>query len=211
MNQNAPSSATPAAIPGLARVGEDDRGAERRDRQVDPEDQPPREVDQKSTGERPDSQGDRRHGGPDPEGARLLGARKGRGDERDRERQERGGAGALDDPAADQGLLAPGDGREDRARGENAEAAQEQPPAAEHVAEPADRHHQHGDGQQVRVHDPLQPNRRGVEIPLEGREGERDDRRVQHQQEQARARPGERPPLSIPFGEVGFPGQVAVH
>jgi GH15 family glucan-1,4-alpha-glucosidase len=58
-----------------------------------------------------------------------------------------------------------------------------QPTATEHVAEASNRHHQHGDGQQVGVHHPLQADRRGVEILLDGRKGERNDRRVQHQQE----------------------------
>jgi hypothetical protein len=79
----------PPARPRVGRLGRGeggDRDAEGRDRQVDPEDQPPVEVDEAAADQRAGAEGNGGDAGPDAERPRLLLGGEGVADDRQRER-----------------------------------------------------------------------------------------------------------------------------
>ncbi|HEY5816273.1 MAG TPA: hypothetical protein VIS95_08025 [Solirubrobacterales bacterium] len=87
-----PRQVDAAAGSGIGRLGRrqgDDRDPERGDRQVDPEDQPPVEVDQGAAGERSYSQRQRGYPRPDAQRPGLLLGGESVADDRQRERCER--------------------------------------------------------------------------------------------------------------------------
>ncbi len=183
-----------------------DRDARGADRQVDPEDQPPIDVDQHAPDERPDRERERRDRRPDAEGLALLLDRERVADDRQGERQHRRAARPLDHARRDQHQVVTGHGRKHRAGREDRHPDQEDQAPAVDVAEPPRRHHQDADHQQVAVQHPLHVVAGGVQLLLDGRQRESDHGGVEHQDEQPQARADEHPPAPPGFGGRGHSG-----
>ena len=102
----------------------------------------------------------------------------------------------------DQGVGRAGRGAEGGERGEQAEADHQHPLAPDAVAEAAGGHQQAGEDEDVGVDDPLQLAGRGAELGGQRRQGDVDDRAVEHDDQDRRAEHGEDQPPS-PVGGGG--------
>ena len=120
--------------------------------------------------------------------------REGVADDRQRERQGRRRPHPLHDPAGDQHRRPLGGPGEYRAGAEDDDPDEEDALAAEHVAEPAGGDDQDRDRQQVAVHHPLQRLGAGADVVADARQRQRDDGRVEHQDEEPGAGAGQGPP-----------------
>ena len=185
----------------VARLGQQPHpGGQRDDHDghVDVEDRAPGEVpQQQAAGHRPDRDGQAGHARPDADGGGAL-ARVG---EHVREQRERGGVDqrgrdAHGRAAGDQ--LAGGAGQRggDRREREQRQPGLQDPAPAEPVAEvPAD-DQQAGEDERVGVHDPLQVLGRGGQRAAHRRQGDVDDRVVDHDEQHAQAQDGQDPPAA---------------
>ena len=124
-----------------------------------------------------------RGGAPDAHGLGARRAGEGQQEQRHGGRAEGGGAGALDDAAADEQLLVGGDGREQGADGEQGRAADEHAAPAEQVRGPAGQQQQAAEGQDVGVDDPGEGGGAEAEVGLDGRQRDVDDGGVEHDDE----------------------------
>ncbi|MGC0341260.1 hypothetical protein RKD20_006294 [Streptomyces sp. SLBN-8D4] len=88
------------------------------------------------------------------------------------------GRGALDEPGHDQHFRVDRDTAQQRGDGEGGHAGQEDTLASEDVTEPAAEDQQGGEGEHVRRDDPLDLGVVGVQVALDARDGDVDDRRV---------------------------------
>ena len=127
----------------------------------------------------PDQGRDPRPRRPQPDRAPARLALEGRGEDRQRARDQQRAGHPLQRPGADQRLLAGRDRAEDRGRREPAEPDHEQPPATEQVAERAADEQQRDQRQHVGLDDPLLPREPGVEILLDRRQGDVDHGRIE--------------------------------
>ena len=84
-----------------------------------------------------------------------------------------------------------GQRREPVAHGVHAEADEQRLAPAEAIAQRARGEHERGEGQRVRIHDPLELARTGVELLDEGRQGDVDERDVDVDREGTEAQRGE--------------------
>ncbi len=149
-----------ARVGGLAGDLAHDQEADRRHRQVDPEDQPPVEGDQEAAEERSDRQRKGRDSGPDPSALGCSAAGEGGADRSP-------GRAAASPPRRRPGPTRPATSiSSDRAApesagagGERGGAGEEDRLAPEHVAEPAGGDDEDRDHQQVGVHHPLETGR----------------------------------------------------
>ncbi len=136
----------------IERPGEGDG----RHRQVDQEGPTPGGVRrQPAADERPQRGHAADHRAPDAERDAALAPAELRGDERERRRQDRGAADALQQPGDDQQSAGGGQAGEEGRAGEDDEPAQEDPAPTDQVAQPAERHQQRGEDQAVDGVDPL--------------------------------------------------------
>ena len=106
---------------------------------------------------------------------------------------------AKDDERAEVG----GEAAEQRPGGEGAQPDDEGPPPPEAIGGRAGDHQEAGQHQRVRVHRPLEPRQRRVEVPADGGEGDVDDGDVDADDEQAHAADGEDPDAPPPAQLVG--------
>ena len=180
-----------AALGQPARGQRSEREA---DGHVDPEDPVPGDaLHDGAADERAERDGDAGDARPDADGdaAALLG--KGFGEQRERERRDDRGAGALHRARGDQQVGAArqrgggGGGRE------HAEAEQEHALAPEAVAERGAGEQQHGVGEHVCVDGPLQRLDRGAELAMDRRQRDADDEVVEHDHEQRHRDDAQRP------------------
>jgi len=189
------------ARPRVARLGQQPHPGDQRDDHdghVDVEDRTPREVpQQQAAGHRPDRHGQAGYARPDADGGGAL-ARVG---EHVREQRERGGVDqrgrdAHGRAAGDQLARAAGQRGRDRHEREQHQPGLQDAAPAEPVAEvPAD-DQQAGEDERVGVHDPLQVLRRGGQRPADCRQGDVDDRVVDHGEQHAEAQHRQDPPAA---------------
>ena len=167
------SWASTTAIRSSAMIG---------DRDVDPEDGPPRPLRQVAAEDRPD--GRQATGDPEEERERLAALAEGEHVDHDGERgrEHEGAAGSLDHPERDDPRL--GDGplggepAQRRRADEDDHADDAHLGVAEDVRQPAAQGEQRGQGDQVAVHHPLHAGRGQPELALDVRHGDGDDRLV---------------------------------
>ena len=172
--------------------GERHRGRDQRD--VDPEDRPPRdEADQSTASGRAEHGRDPRPRRPGADRATAGLAREGRRDDRQRAGDQERPGDPLQGAGADQELRAGGDRAERRGRAEGDQPGDEYPAAAELVAEAAADQEQGDQGQGVGLDDPLLAGEADVEPvadrrqrhvddgPVEEDDGGAQDRRYQRQ------------------------------
>jgi hypothetical protein len=132
--------------------------------------------------------------------ARSL-AREDVGDDREGRGHDQRAADAHQDADGDQLVRGVDDEHAQARAAEQQEAELERPLAAEPVAEGAHREQQPGEGQQVGVDHPLERRAGGVELLLEARQGDVQDRVVEPDDQEAQGQDGERlPPPCIDLG-----------
>ena len=178
----------------LAHPRQGDEQRERADRDVDEEDPAPVER----VGEDPADERSRRHGDADrrsPDGDRaadvgpaVLGS-----DQRERRGEERRAPDALHRAGDVEHGDVPGQAAEQRREREDDHADGEEQPAAVAVGERARGQDQRRQRQRVGVDHPLQPRQARVEVVLDVRQRDVDDRDVEQEHERRRADGDERP------------------
>ena len=124
------------------------------------------------------------------------------GDDRERRREDERRADAHQRPAGDEALGRADGAGQRRRHAEHRQAGHEHPLAPVAVAEAAGREQQAGEHQQVGVDDPLQLAGGGVEVDGERRQGDVDDRAVEHRHEHGEADDGEDRPAAPVDGVV---------
>ena len=134
----------------------------------------------------------------------LLGDGEDVDEDRQRGREHQRRADAHRGPPADQGVGRAGGRAEGGERGEQGQAAHQHPLAPDAVAEAAGGHQQAGEDEDVGVDDPLQLAGRGAELGGQRRQGDVDDRAVEHDDEHRRAQHAEDQPAAA----VGGPWPV---
>ena len=165
------------------------------DGHIDEEDQAPAEAArQRATDERPDR--NRSADGRSPRGDRLsaLTPLEVLTDEGEPGGEHRRSADALQGPRPDEHRDRSGDAAEQRRGGEDDEAEDEHALSPEAVRDRAPAEDERGKGQRVGVDDPLQVGEACVEVPLDRRQRDLDDRDVDEQHERRRADRDQRPP-----------------
>ncbi len=172
-------------------VGEED--GDEADGEVDPEDGAPADgLGEGSSDERADGEGDAGDGSPDADGAgSCLGVGKDVGDDGEGDGVEHGSAEALDGSKGDELVDGVGERAEKRPEAEGRQADEEAAAAAEAVGHGAGEHEEGGDDEGVGVEDPLQAGELGVEIVLDGGEGDVDDGDVHPDEQEGAAADGE--------------------
>jgi hypothetical protein len=150
------------------------------DRQIDPEDPLPRQALRNSAADHwPRDESDARNTTEEAKGPPALFTRKGRSQERHRERHDQGRAGSLEGARGDQQADAGCQPTRDRSAGKESDAVAEHAPASEAVAERGAGQQQHGKAEVVGVDGPLQRFERRPEADLDGAQGHRDDHSVE--------------------------------
>ena len=157
-------------IPGLIHEGHGDREGDDPDRHVNEEDPAPVQMladetaDQRA--ERQCHRADRR---PDPDrrGA-LPGVLERRHDDRQRGRDDEGGAQALHQPGRDQDSTAASQTCAEGCQREDGQPGQEQPPPSEQVSQPATGQQEAGEHQDVAADYPFQACEGQVQAALDG-------------------------------------------
>ena len=99
---------------------------------------------------------------------------------------EGGGAGTLDHPGGDEHALARRRAGQERAGREHGRAGEEHPAATDHVGRAPGEQQQGAEGQDVGVDHPGEPGGAQAEVVLDRRQGDVDDRGVQHDDELGR-------------------------
>ena len=110
-----------------------------------------------------------------------------RHDDAEDHRRRHRAADSLEEPRADEQLLALRDSAQQGGAGEDAEAGEEDRPAPDQVAEPAGQQQEAAEGDQVRVDHPGEAGVREAEIVLNRREGDVHDGRVEDDHQHAHA------------------------
>ena len=173
----------------VARLGHQPHAGQEgheRHRHVDKEDRVPVEVlEQQAADERAEADADRGRAGPDADRLSALVAREDVRDDRQRRRHDQRAADAHDRPDGDE--LSRGLDEEDRQarEAEQRDACLQGALAAEAIAERAEREKQAGERHQVRVDHPLQRRAGCIEVLLQGRQGDVEDRVVEPDDDQA--------------------------
>ena len=171
------------------------------DRDVHPEDGPPRPLGQVAPQDRSDR--GQPAGDPEEQGERLATLAQGEHVDDDGEggREHEGTAGALDDPEPHDPRLGHRAGGSEAAHGrrpdEHDHADDAHLGVAEDVREPSAQREQRGEGDQVAVHHPLHPGRRKAELALDVRHGDGDDRLVDERHGDREDHCGEHPVASL--------------
>jgi hypothetical protein len=183
-----------------------DRGGGDPDRDVDPENPLPAEA----IGEDPAEEHARGAAGardraPDPQRLVALGAVfEGGGDDREGGRGEDRGAEPLDGSRRHQLAGVGGEPTAQRGEGEEHEPEHEDAAAAEQVGEPSPQQEEAAEGEDVGVDDPGQAALGEVERFADRRQGDVDDRSVEHDHELRRAEQDQRDPALVAgVGGVG--------
>ena len=179
-------------------VAQGDRDDERGDRQVDDEDQPPRDrLDQPAAEKRADGRAHAAEAGPGADRLAAVLRAEGRLDDRQAARSEQRRADALQRPGPDQRDVVGRDRAQQRSGREPDDADQEDLLAAELVAERSGEQQQSRQRQRVRRDDPLQGGQAGAELLADG--GQRDahhrgvDRRHRRAEDRGQQHPPPRP------------------
>src|SRR5581483_11126578 len=169
-------------------LGEQPRGQaedDRADRQVDEEDPGPAQVRGEHSAEQDaDRAAASRSSAPDAEGdVALASLAEGRDDDRQRRRREQRAAEPLQPAGDDQRSLGPREPREQRAEREDDHADDEETTPTEQVREPAAEQQRAAEQDRVRGDHPLQARLREVEVALDRRQGDVDNRHVEDDHE----------------------------
>ena len=155
------------------------------DRHVDEHHPTPRDqLGQQAAGHESCGAAGSRHRGVETNGADpLLSFRERGGEEGEGTGCSQRRAQALDGPGPEE--RPPGDRQaaDERAHGEDPDAEQEHPAAAEQVARPGSQQEEASEREDVGVDDPREGSRGEAQAPLDVREGDVDDRGVQHHHE----------------------------
>ena len=185
----------------LAHPQQGNRHQHDAERYVEPEDPVPVEaLGDGPAHQRAAGHGQAGQGEEDAERGAAAFGREGGADERERQRRDHGGRGALHGARRDEGL---GRGRERAGRRggrEQRHARGERPAPAHAVADHRGRHEQDGEGQVEGVEDPLELLEGRVEIVADGAEGRCHDERVEGGHEAGRRGDGEHPGASAGNG-----------
>jgi hypothetical protein len=193
--------------PGLARHEEDSRHeGHGDDRDVEPEDRAPREPLQEQAadeGAEPDS--DAGDGRPDADRLSALLAREHVDDDRQGRGHDHRAADAHEGAQGDELIGVLGERGEDARNAEDAEPRLQRTLAAEPIPQRAHREEHACEREQIRVDDPLQRRAGGLEVRLQTRQRDVQDRVVQSDDEQAERQHAERLPT------VGVDGGAGSH
>ena len=202
----APVGHDAARLGDVAQRG--DRGADP-DGDVDDEDpRPAEDVGQDAAEEQAEGAAGAGDRAPDAHRAgAILALGEGGGDDRQRRGGDQGGAEALHAAGDDQHLARVGQGVGGRRRAEERDADEEQPAAADEVGGAAAEEQEAAEHQRVGVDDPLQLLGAQIEIGLDRRQGDVDDRRVEHDHELREADDDEGGPAGTGGEGVGHEGE----
>ena len=181
-------------VAAFRHVAERDDDDQRRERDVDQEDGPPRPLDEPSAEERADGARDPAEARPGAHRRRAVGPVERGGDEGEAPGCEQRAADALQRPRRDQDLGGGGQAAGERRQREPRHADEEDPLAAEVVAERATEQDQRRQRQRVGVDRPLQIAEPGVEVVPDARQRHVDDRAVDHHDPGAEHGGREHPP-----------------
>ena len=164
-------------IAGLGHVAQGHHDHGHRDRQVEQEDQPPRDgVDQVAAQQRADRDGDAAETRPRADGRAAVVAMERGLDDREASRREQRAPDPLQRAGGDQRLDARRERAQQRGDGEPDDADHEDAAPAEAVAERAAQQQQSREGQGVGVDRPLQAAEAGVEVVADRRASRRSRR-----------------------------------
>ena len=202
----APVGHDAARLGDVAQRGE--RGADP-DGDVDDEDpRPAEDVGQDAAEEQAEGAAGAGDRAPDAHRAgAVLALGEGGGDDRQRRGGDQGGAEALHAARDDQHLARVGERVGGRRRAEERDADQEQPAAADEVGGAAAEEQEAAEHQRVGVDDPLQLLGAQIQIGLDRRQGDVDDRRVEHDHELREADDDEGGPAGTGGEGVGHEGE----
>ena len=180
---------------------------------VDEERGAPRErVDEDAADERPENRRPRGGGRPDPEGAALLLAGEGRGDERERAGNENRARRALEDPRGDEELHVRRDPAQDAYEAEADEADEEQSAPSVEIRKRAREDEERGQREEVAVVDvrlsleDAEDRRR--QLAPDPRERDVHNGRVDEHDRRAKDRRDERPPFAR-VHDIRSPASIA--
>ena len=190
--------ATVALVARLVQVGDRTEHAADPDREVDEEDPAPAgPLRQCAADERADRdrRADRR--APDPERGPALAPVKLLREDGERDREHRRAAHALEAAGEVQEEGRGGRPAEGRGKREDADPRDEDPLAAEQVADRARAQGRACEQEGVGVDHPLEVGQGGMEVTLDARQRDIDDRDVEEQHEDGDANDDEGPPLAL--------------
>jgi hypothetical protein len=156
-------------------------------------------LEQQAAAGRADRDADAEHAGPDADRLRVLLTREGVHEDRERRGHDQRAADAHGGTSRDQHAVGRRHRGPQRRGAEQDEAGVQRALAAEPVAERAHRQQQAGEDEDVAVDDPLQRARRGVEVALDRRQGDVEDRVVDADDEQRDAERAE----DLPAAGIG--------
>ena len=207
----------------IARLGDHDARDNHRQhthRDVDEEDPVPAQLlSQDATEQRADGKRHTSRSSPDADRRPALAGWKGCRDDRERRRDHDRRPHALHGACADEHLYGAhvyerarviSKPTSERGEGEDGEANVEHQPAPEQIGELATDQDESGEGERIGGNYPLELGDPEPEISLHRRQGDRDDRVVEHDHEQPKRDRSQRPPLTIRLVHKPHPRSLSI-